>query len=100
VRARDKQPTYTSLAEEAMRLWDDFVSLEDLKELTGFDTSHASACLYHLKKFGAADCVEGPDGKLWWFLTGTDRRSFVVEEKARADKPRRPRKTRAKPPAG
>jgi hypothetical protein len=92
---KGKEPTDVSRVEEYMRFRDDFVSMAELKAATGLDSNHVSACLYHLKKFKAADSVESL-GSLWWFLTGTDLRSKIVEERVREEKPRRTRRMKPK----
>ena len=89
-----KDPTSTSLVERALRECDDFRTMAQLRDLLKLDTNHTSAALSHLKKYGAADCME-VDGTLWWYATpDSDRRIRTVEERCPETGPRKPRKPR------
>lgn len=93
---RLKQPTATSIVFEALVRADDFRTGLQLQAETGLNSNRVSAALYHLKKYKAAEFIEG-EGNLWWFATPeTDTRSRTIEEKAPELKPRKPRKTRRK----
>ena len=77
----DRQPSLVAKAEAHFHKVDDFVSMHGLRDGTGMTTSQACACLSHLKKHHAADCVQS-DGELWWYLTpDTDTRVRHVEER-------------------
>lgn len=87
-----KEPTSTSIVEQAMKNIDDFVTGQKLQEVTGLDSCHVSAALYCFKHYHAAECLE-ENGKLWWFLTPeSDQRVKKVAERTPEMKPRKTRK--------
>lgn len=89
---KHKEPTATSVVEEAMRSADDFITAQELVRVTKLDYSHVSAALCHFRKYSAAECLtEG--AKLWWYLTpGTDKRSHKHLERTPEPRPRKPRR--------
>jgi len=89
-----KEPTATSLVMLALVNADDFMTMAQLKEITGLDSNHVSAALYSLKKYSAANCIE-QDRTLWWFATAEDdTRCRVIEERRPESRPRKPRRIR------
>lgn len=91
MKAAPKQPTWTHLVEEALRVSDDFLPASRLRELTGANTCQVSAALHHLQKFKVVDAVPAHN-ELYWFYLGQDTRTVVHEERAPEAKPRRPRR--------
>lgn len=91
-----KQRTSTSIVAEYLARVDDYVTLAQVKRDTRLDTNHASAALYHLKKFRAAECFES-GGVLWWFATPqTDTRTKTLAERTPEARPRRQRRAAKK----
>lgn len=90
---RAKKPAATWQVQQAMAQLDDFITMPQIRLLTGLSSNLASAALYHLKKYGVVDTVVS-EGQLWWFLTGQDLRSHVKEEVVVEEKPRKPRRSR------
>ena len=86
----DMQPTWTSLTCKALQEADDFMSFDQLMERTGASYKQMSATLYHLKKERVVDALEG-DGRLWWFLTGEDKRTYTQEQRTPEPKGNRTR---------
>lgn len=91
------RPTWTRLTVDTLAIMDDMMTAHQLCDLTGGTLNQISATLHHLQKVEAVECVEG-NGKLWWFLTGEDRRTFTQDErvpeepgtrKRRSSKPRK-----------
>jgi hypothetical protein len=82
-------PTTTSLVEEAIRLADDFVSMDTLITKTGRTLNQVSAALWHLRNVKVIDSLES-GGKLWWFYNNQDQRSRVLEERIPEDGPQAP----------
>lgn len=76
----DRRPTWTHLTAEALRAADDFMSTEQLLHAVGATLNQLTATLFHLQRATVVDAVE-VNGKPYWFLTGNDRRSRVVEER-------------------
>lgn len=72
------KPTWTRLTVDTLSVMDDMLTAQQLCELTGGSINQISAALHHLQKVEAVECVEG-NGKLWWFLTGKDRRTFTTD---------------------
>ena len=73
---------------------------DQIASATGASPNQVSAALCHLQKWAAVDAVE-VNGKAWWFATGDDRRTVVVEMRAPEEpgtRKRRPYKRRK--PAG
>jgi hypothetical protein len=95
---RTKKPTWTSLTVEAMRLADDFMSLEQLMVATGANGNQMRATLHWLQKAKVVDNVVSAGG-LYWFLTGEDSRETTVDERTpeepgtRRRRGRKPRET-------
>lgn len=95
----EKRPTWVHLVEAAMAKADDFISLPQIRKLTGANTGQATAALHHLSKMRAAENVKGIDGVLWWFLTpASDLRCRKVEERIPEEKNRRQRRSRVTKP--
>lgn len=76
----NKRPTWTHLTLEALRVADDFMSLEQLRAATGASMNQQTAALHHLQKVGAVEAVDA-GGHPFWFFTGIDRRTFALEER-------------------
>lgn len=89
----DMQPTWTFKVEKALKEADDFMSFEQLRAVTGATHNQMTATLHHLKKSRVVDALEG-DGRLWWFLTGEDKRTTKVEERTPEPKGNRHRASR------
>ena len=93
---KHKRTTFTTIVFEALKRADDFRTGRQLMAETQLDTNHVSACLSHLRKFKAVDCIEQPDA-LWWYATpDRDTRQRVIEEKSEELRPRRPRRKKVK----
>lgn len=92
-KARETKPAATWQVQQALARADDFVTLAQVKQMTGLDSNHASAALHHLKKYHVVESMES-DGHLWWYLTGRDDRTLVKEEVTVEDKPRKVRRSR------
>lgn len=91
----DRRPTWTSLALEALRRADDFLTREALRAATGASPDQLAAALHHLRKrAGAVDVLE-QDGTPYYFLTGEDRRGKTVDERVQEPKGNRCRRARA-----
>lgn len=86
-----KQPTWTHLVEEALRVADDFLPTVRLRELTGANVHQLSAALHHLQKRKVIDAVSVQGGPYWFYL-GQDTRTFSYEERTPETKPRRARR--------
>lgn len=89
--------TWTSLTEDTLRIMDDFMSMQQLVQLTGGSSNQISAALYCLKRYLVVDCVIA-EGELFWFLTGNDTRVRQVMERTPEDKPRKSRRKAAAMP--
>jgi hypothetical protein len=87
----DRKPTWTHVILEAMKTLDDFMTAEQIGQLTGANNSQVSATLHHFKNNGVAECLES-DGKLWWYLTGEDKRTKTVDERVPEEKGHRTRR--------
>lgn len=92
---RARITTTTTLVMDALRWADDFMTGAQLCEVTGRASNQVFAALNHLRKYNVVDSIAS-DGTLWWFATGDDSRSRVIDEKVPESKPRRPRKPRRK----
>ena len=78
-RAADREPTWTSRILDAMQAADDFMTLQQIRDVTTANHNQATAALHHLKtKARAVDCLEA-DGQLWWYSTGEDARIKRVD---------------------
>ena len=76
----EAKPTWTSLVLDALVAADDFLSMQQINVLTGAKGGQASAALHHMLLHKVVDCVQGSDGKLWWFATPqNDDRLKVLE---------------------
>lgn len=91
----DKRPTWTALTIKAMGTLDDFATTEQLMQLTGGTSNQIRATLHWLKKAGVIEAMES-DGRLWWYLTGEDKRERALEERAEEPKGNRSRKKASK----
>jgi hypothetical protein len=91
----EKRPTWTHLVLNALSEADDFMTAQQLCEVTGGSVNQVTAALHHLKvKAHAVDCMESDD-RLWWYITGVDRRTIIHELRMPEDSPRsRGRKAR------
>lgn len=90
--------TWTCLVEEALRGCDDFMDKQMLMKATGGSTNQVSAACHKLGEYGVIGVVINPDGKGWWYARPPedDRRAFVRSERVPEQKPRKPRRKRAK----
>lgn len=86
----DRRPTWTALTTEALRRIDDFATLEQLMTLTGANGNQMRATLHWLKRAGVVEAME-TDGRLWWYLTGEDKRIREVPERTEEPKGNRSR---------
>ena len=92
-----KQPTHTSKVVDALaHAENDFMSLHQLMAATGSTNTQVSAALYHMRKFQVVDVVIEPDGTGWWFLTGDDQRTKIIDDRTPEVRSRRPRRTQPK----
>lgn len=90
----DKEPTFTYTVETWLAEQDDFKSFTEIRLGTGLSYNRVSAALSNARKFKAADFMV-QDGITYWFLTPeSDTRIRHVEEKAREDNPRKPRRVK------
>lgn len=90
-RSAKTEPSYTSLAEQALIKADDFLSVEQIIEVTGLTWAAVRSSLGWLRKCKAIDSVES-GGQLYWFSTlENDQRSKKIEERKREDEPRKPK---------
>jgi len=98
---KPKEPTLTSLVEEALAASDDFMTTAMVLEATKMNRHQAEVTLHHLKNYKAISAMES-DGKLWWYATpDTDTRIRHVEERVPEEAgSRRKRKPRLLPLAG
>lgn len=88
------EPTCVSRVEKALQQADDFLTAPMIRELAGLDKPHVETCLWHLAKYQAIDSLRSGD-ELWWFLTPEkDLRRNKVLERAKEEKPRKPRQSR------
>lgn len=79
------KPTWTWLTYQALLAADDFMSLQQLLEVTKASVNQLTAALHSLKMYRAVDSVES-GGRLYWFATPlTDRRSRQLEERRTED---------------
>jgi hypothetical protein len=92
------QPTWTSLATQALEGRDDFMTTAQLSAETGADRGQMNAALSHLRRHHAVDCVIERDGVAWWFATtACDTRLKCLDERALETCPRQRRTYRKKP---
>lgn len=79
----DKKPTFALLTQRVLEEADDFLTIAQVRAIVpDLTICRASASLAHLRKYGAADFMEA-DGTTYWFATpASDRRSYVVAERA------------------
>lgn len=93
----DRKPTWTAKVRDALRDADDFMSFDQLVQATGANRQQLAATLHHLKvNAGVIDCLEA-EGRLWWFLTGNDKRLYSHEERVvepKGSRTRGPRKVK------
>jgi len=92
-----KEPTTTTLVEEALRARDDFTSTEMLVRSTNRSRNQVSAALHELRKYRVVDVVVDPYGVGWWFALPPegDTRSRVVAERTPEEPGNRRRRPRA-----
>jgi hypothetical protein len=91
------EPTCVSRVEKALQQADDFLTAPMIRQAAAMDKHHVETCLWHLAKYQAIDSIRSGD-ELWWFLTPErDLRARKVAERAKEDKPRKPRRSRIKP---
>lgn len=95
------KPTWTGLTYQALLTADDFMSLQQLLEVTKASVNQLTAALHSLKTYQAVDSVES-GGRLYWFATPlTDKRSRQLEERRPEDPGTRRRMSKyIIPPAG
>lgn len=92
------EPSFVSIVEKALREADDFMSLREVREVTGMNVNRATASLNHLWKFKVADFMSQNGVTFWYYTPETDRRTKIVPERVREDQGTRRRGVRAKPP--
>lgn len=84
-----KRPSTTSAVTEALEVIDDFMSIEDLIDLTKHTPSRVRAAVHWLVECGAI-AVVAQDGHTYYYRSlFTDQRSFVRDETVEHVKPRR-----------
>lgn len=90
-------PTLTTLVQEALARADDFMTAAQLAEITKHTPNQVSTALWALSNYKVVESVES-QGRLWWFLTTTDTRTRIFEERTPETKPRRTRRATKKVP--
>ena len=93
---RVKEPTSTSRVLEVLRSKGTFVTVRDMFSVTHLSHNRVSAALCHLRSCGAIDYVDDGGERWWWSLRPeSDRRNYVVVERAVECQPRKSRIRRA-----
>ena len=94
-RAASKEPTFTHLVLEQLRVADDFVTVRQLMSaIPELNYNRASASLAHLYKGHAIDMIVS-DGNTYWYATPElDDRTKRLEEKVREEPGSRNRRGR------
>lgn len=87
-----KVPAITFLVQEALRVADEFLTLEELCFTIKRSPNQVSAALYHLCKFKVVEAVS-QDDELYYYLTGEDNRSRYLELRSKEEHSRNRRKT-------
>lgn len=95
----DQEPTWTVKIQRFLAQCDDFRNQTQIRAATGASPNQSLAALCHLRKHRVVDSVEA-DGQLWWFITGEDLRSKVVETRVLEPKGNRTRARVSKPKIG
>lgn len=97
---RVRQTTTTCLVEEALRGYDDFLSIAMLSLYTRRSYNQISAALFHLREHRVVDVVVNPDGTGWWYALPQedDNRLYTIPETAvGVTKPKRRKRPKPEP---
>lgn len=83
-RPEEREPTFTSLVEECLRRADDLCDVWFLAGRTGLNHNRISAALHMLHGYEVVDFIVEHSTK-YWFLTGRDKRTRVIEAKKKEE---------------
>ena len=86
-RSAPVEPSKTFVVLEALRTYDDFLSIEDLTHETSLPARGVKTALWWLQKVRAVDAVE-VNGRTFWFATGDDNRVRHLDMRKVEDEPR------------